>query len=392
MTLSSYGLTRLVLTEFRNYKSAQLKCDVRPVVLTGDNGIGKTNILEAISFLSPGRGLRRAKLSDVRRSHGHDPLFSQSSPRLPALCQTWGVAVTLSTPQGDWDIGTGLEIQDNKERRVVKVNSALLKSQTRLNDYLHVLWLTPQMDRLFQEGASTRRRFLDRLVYGLDSDHASRVTRYEHYMRERSHILKNGGRDLYWLDALESKMSAEGIAICVARLQFIERLLQTRTWTLNNFPQADMALSGEIESFLLKSSALESEDQFKALLKKSRAYDRESGHASFGPHRSNFSIIYRTKNRDASSCSTGEQKALLISVIFATARLQRLQEQGVPLMLLDEVIAHLDEEKREALFDEILALKTQAWMTGTDLEMFKSFNNKVQHFQIENGIIRPKKN
>ncbi len=384
MTVSSYGLTRLVLTEFRNYTSAQLKCDVRPVVLTGANGMGKTNILEAISFLSPGRGLRRAKLSEITRSG------TKTSSSLTSSLHPWGVAVTLSTPQGNWDIGTGLEVQDTKERRVVKVNGTLLKSQTTLNDYLHVLWLTPQMDRLFQEGSSTRRRFLDRLVYGLDPSHAGRVARYEHYMRERSRLLKNSSRDVHWVEALEAKMAEEGIAVSVARLQFIDRLLQARTWTLNSFPQAELRITGSIEADLSQYSALESEDRFRETLKKSRLQDRDSGHVTFGPHRSDFSIIYIAKGRDASSCSTGEQKALLISVIFATARLQRLQEQGVPLMLLDEVIAHLDEERREALFEEILALKTQAWMTGTDQEMFKSFDNKVQHFQIENGMIWPK--
>ncbi|MBL9029111.1 MAG: DNA replication/repair protein RecF [Caedimonas sp.] len=385
---SSYGLTRLVLTDFRNYGSAQLTCDVRPVILTGPNGAGKTNILEAISFLSPGRGLRRAKLSEVTRNNEESkkPEKEQNS----SLSWAWGIASTLSTPQGSWDIGTGLEIQEGKERRIVKIGGEILKSQTLLRDYVHVLWVTPQMDRLFQEGAATRRRFLDRLVYGLDSMHVTRVTRYEHYMRERSRLLKYGGADRHWFDALEARMSAEGVAISAARRQFIDHLLQAKAWTLGTFPQAELALAGQIESWLGAYSALETEEKFREVLKASRQQDRESGGVACGPHRSDFTVTYREKNRAAAFCSTGEQKALLISIVFAAARLQNLQGAGVPLMLLDEIVAHFDERRRAALFEEILSLKMQAWMTGTDIGLFTSFNNKVQYFRVENAMVHEK--
>jgi DNA replication and repair protein RecF len=375
-----YGLTRLVLTDFRNYRSAHLACDPRPVVLTGFNGAGKTNVLEAISFLSPGRGLRRAKLNEVTHRGEHEEQKKD-------FLRLWGVAGTLYSPQGLWDIGTALDVQDGKERRLVKIGGELLKSQNLLSDYIHVLWLTPQMDRLFQEGGTTRRRFLDRLVYSFDSAHASRVTRYEHYMRERGRLLKYGGADSYWFEALEAKMSDEGVAICAARLQFIERLRQEKAWTLGIFPQAELALTGQMESWLMEYSALETEEKFREALKSFRRQDKESGSASFGPHRSDFTATYREKNCEASFCSTGEQKALLISIVFATARLQSLQGTGVTLMLLDEIIAHLDEKRREALFEEILLLKIQAWMTGTDPELFKPFQKQVQHLRIENAMI-----
>ena len=375
-----YGLTRLVLTDFRNYRSAHLACDPRPVVLTGFNGAGKTNVLEAISFLSPGRGLRRAKLNEVTHRGEHEEQKKD-------FLRLWGVAGTLYSPQGLWDIGTALDVQDGKERRLVKIGGELLKSQNLLSDYIHVLWLTPQMDRLFQEGGTTRRRFLDRLVYSFDSAHASRVTRYEHYMRERGRLLKYGGADSHWFEALEAKMSDEGVAICAARLQFIERLRQEKAWTLGIFPQAELALTGQMESWLMEYSALETEEKFREALKSFRRQDKESGSASFGPHRSDFTATYREKNCEASFCSTGEQKALLISIVFATARLQSLQGTGVTLMLLDEIIAHLDEKRREALFEEILLLKIQAWMTGTDPELFKPFQKQVQHLRIENAMI-----
>ena len=375
-----YGLTRLVLTDFRNYRSAHLACDPRPVVLTGFNGAGKTNVLEALSFLSPGRGLRRAKLNEVTHRGEHEEQKKD-------FLRLWGVAGTLYSPQGLWDIGTALDVQDGKERRLVKIGGELLKSQNLLSDYIHVLWLTPQMDRLFQEGGTTRRRFLDRLVYSFDSAHASRVTRYEHYMRERGRLLKYGGADSHWFEALEAKMSDEGVAICAARLQFIERLRQEKAWTLGIFPQAELALTGQMESWLMEYSALETEEKFREALKSFRRQDKESGSASFGPHRSDFTATYREKNCEASFCSTGEQKALLISIVFATARLQSLQGTGVTLMLLDEIIAHLDEKRREALFEEILLLKIQAWMTGTDPELFKPFQKQVQHLRIENAMI-----
>jgi DNA replication and repair protein RecF len=369
------GLTRLSLTEFRNYPSLLLKCDRRSVVLTGPNGAGKTNILEAISFLSPGRGLRRAKLSEVTR------LESQEKGR------GWGVAGTLTGSDECVDIGTALEVQEGKERRLVKVGSHLLKSQTMLSDYMHVLWLTPQMDRLLQEGGGLRRRFLDRLVYGFDAAHAARVTRYEYCMRERSRLLKYGSRDKYWFEALEDKISAEGVAITAARLQLIEKLAQASAWALEAFPFAKLFLTGQIESWLENNSALETEDKFREALKFSRQQDKESGSALYGPHRSEFKVIYVKKNCEAALCSTGEQKALLISILFAAARLQSLQRKGVPLILLDEIVAHLDEKKRSILFEEILLLNIQAWMTGTDPFLFKSFNKKVQHFQVENAVI-----
>jgi DNA replication and repair protein RecF len=374
------GITRLILTNFRSYPSLRLECDARPVVLTGPNGAGKTNILEAVSFLSPGRGLRNAKASEA--------LYY---PVKQAGTNGWAVAATLESPEGTTEIGTGIEptLADSNEKRLLRINREPVKSQAVLTEHLSVLWLTPQMDRIFVEGVTARRKFLDRLVYSFDPHHASRVMRYEHVMRERLRLLKQGGiHHTAWLDPLEQKMAETGVAIAAARLQTLETLKQAKDWALGIFPRAELSMQGSCEQDLQHLSALEAEENLKTALSQSRLKDAESGRTHQGPHRSEMIAIYKDKNQPAEYCSTGEQKALLISIIMAAIRLHALRCSQVPILLLDEIVAHLDEERRQALFKEIISLKVQVWMTGTDAALFENFGSTIQHFKIVEGGLK----
>ncbi len=377
---ASFFVKALTLTRFRSYAYQRLVCDARPVVLTGPNGAGKTNVLESLSFLSPGRGLRGVKLSDVTH---------QNFSRPQEASQPWGVHALLSAEELPLEIGTALDVSDGLERRVVSVNGEVIRPQTRLSEHLSVVWLTPVMDRLFHEGAPTRRRFLDRLVYGLFKDHASRVNRYEQAMRERTRLLKMGGTDRTWVAALEHRMAEEGSAISAARLDFVGRLNGLRSRGLSRFPSPYLEVAGDLEGWLSEGPALEAEERFMKALEETRRRDGEVGGASIGPHKSDLRIYFNDKERGAEYCSTGEQKALLLSLIMAAARLHGRDGVGTPLLLLDEVVAHLDEGRRASLFEEILTLKMQAWMTGTDTELFDHLGERVQHFQIENAMIHP---
>ncbi len=368
-------LSHLKLNNFRCYVDAELQCDSRPVVLTGPNGAGKTNVLEAISFLSPGRGLRRATLSEVsrHREEGH----------------SWGVMATVQGIHFSHDLATGVEIGQESERRTIKIDHEVVRSQISLTEYLNVIWLTPQMDRLFQEASSARRRFLDRLVYALDREHARRLARYEHYFRERARVLKLGMRDPHWLATLEQHMAETGVAIAASRKNFIEMFFQSQISSLSHFPKPILQLEGKIEEWLETEPALAVEERLTHLLASSRERDAEIGGASEGPHKSDLKVYFNSQNRPAEQCSTGEQKALLLAIILTTARLKAYSDQRRPIILLDEVVAHLDEIRRQALFEEILSLNMQAWMTGTDSSVFLSMTTKFQHFHIENAILRP---
>jgi DNA replication and repair protein RecF len=360
------AVTRMRLTDFRSYRRGEYDGDTRPVVLTGPNGAGKTNLLEAVSFLAPGRGLRQARLSDVdRRSDG---------------VAGWAVAATVTGDGGPVDIGTGRE--QDQQRRSVRVNGAPASGQGALSDYVSVVWLTPQMDRLFLDGASARRRFLDRLVFGFDTAHAGRVSAYEHAMRERLRLLKTGRFDDAWLSALEGTMAERGVAIAAARRDMAHRLSRACAHGTGPFPRAGIAAVGEVESWLDDGPALAAEDRLRDGLSRTRRADAESGRTATGPHRSDFSVWHLEKDMPADQCSTGEQKALLIAVVLADARLQAAERGAAPLLLLDEVAAHLDAEKRHTLFVEILTLGAQAWLTGTDRATFAELEQHAQFFRV----------
>jgi len=374
-----------MLTGFRSYAGAEIETDARPVVLTGPNGAGKTNLLEAISFLAPGRGLRRARLAEVER---------QVPPGSPERTP-WAVAAKVVTLQETREIGTGRDPTldttetNGRERRLVRIDGASARSQQELGEILGMVWLTPQMDGLFREGATGRRRFLDRLVYGFDPAHAGRVGAYEQNLRERARLLKTGRADPAWLDALEEGMGRHAVAIAAARRDLVARLGQACAAAVGTFPVAGLTLSGEVEDWLAEEAALAVEDRLRARLSACRGGDAETGGAAVGPHRSDLLVRHLGRDQAAELCSTGEQKALLISIVLAHARLIGLHRGAAPLLLLDEVAAHLDAMRRRALYDEILALGVQAWMTGTDAETFAPLGEAAQNYRVLDSTLRP---
>lgn len=380
------SLKRLNLTDFRCYDFARLELDSRPVVLTGPNGAGKTNVLEAVSFLAPGRGLRAARLGDVSRRNGAQyPVSEAFCPR------AWAVAAQLAWDDATVDIGTGLEPateETPRERRIIKIDGEAGKSQTDLGRLTSALWLTPQMDRLFLEGASGRRRFIDRLILGLHPDHGGPVSAYDHSMRSRNKLLKDGNRDDEWLDSVEDSMARHGVAVAVRRLEIVRSLCEIAVGDDGPFPGADLDMQGRLESWLDDMPALEVEDRFREVLATQRDSDRDAGATLTGPHRSDLHVYHRYHGEAASQCSTGEQKALLIRIILAAARLQTRERGRPPLLLLDEIAAHLDATRRAALFDVICGLEIQAWMTGTDDSMFQTLGTRAQFFDISAARIK----
>lgn len=373
---------RLVLTDFRGYRSVRLQVTGAPVVLFGPNGAGKTNLLEALSFLAPGRGLRRARLGEIDR-RVRMPEGALGDPAGGA----WAIHASLETPVGAVEIGTGREASDTSERRVLLVDGETAKSQAALARHLGVVWLTPAMDRLFVEGGSARRRFLDRLVYGFDAEHAQRVSAYEQAMRERARLLRDGPMDASWLAALEETMAATGIAIAAARRETVARLDQASAEAIGPFPAARLALKGEVEALLERLPALGAEDEMRTRLKELRRQDAESGVTLLGPHRSDLVVCHAVTGMPAAEGSTGEQKALLISIVLAHARLQAALRERAPLLLLDEVAAHLDPARRAALFGEILRLGAQAWLTGTDATLFEELGGRAQFFSVADAAL-----
>ncbi|WP_247877866.1 DNA replication/repair protein RecF [Azospirillum sp. TSO22-1] len=370
------AVTRLTLTRFRGYEHARLEPDYRPVALIGPNGAGKTNLLEAVSFLAPGRGLRGAKLAEVQRIG--------SAPG-----EGWAVAATVRTPLGPVEIGTGKDAHHEGDRRVVRIDDHPVKGQTALAEHVAVVWLTPQMDRLFLEGSSGRRRFLDRLVFGFDPAHAGRLSRYEHALRERARLLRDGRFDDGWLSGLEDQMVTAGIAVAAARRDVVQRLRSACARAVGPFPGADLAVEGAVEAWLNDGPALAAEDALRDALRAGRRIDSETGGASVGPHKSDLAVRHHAKDMPAALCSTGEQKALLIAIVLANARLLAAERGAAPLLLLDEVAAHLDAGRREALFGEILALGSQAWMTGTDASVFDPLGDDACRFRVEDAHVRP---
>ena len=357
------AVTRLNLTNFRSYAVAELVTAGAAVVLAGQNGAGKTNILDAISLLSPGRGLRGAKLAEHVRK----------GPTAPSET-LWAVAATVRRGETEYEIGTGFTEQ--AASRQVRLNGVEAKSSAELGDVVQMVWLTPAMDRLFIESASGRRRFLDRLVLGFEPSHARATTRYETAMRERARLLKYGPRDPAWLDGLENEMAQAGVIIAAARASTVARLNRALAGRDGAFPAALLALAGE---------DFNTADALREALARSRIRDAESGRTQAGPHLADLATRHTQKRADARDCSTGEQKALLISIMLAFAReLAEARDGLAPLLLLDEIAAHLDAIRRAALFEEISDLSAQAWMTGTDLSLFDGA--RAQIFEVRDGL------
>lgn len=384
-TLDTLSVRRLYLTNFRNYTALDLHIDASPVILTGQNGAGKTNLLEAVSFLTPGRGIRRAVLSDVQKQNTGTP-----------AARGWAVAGTVHGLHGPVELGTGLETNTdtNSERRSVRVDGKPARGHAELARYFTALWLTPQMDQLFQEGASARRKFLDRLAYSFDAEHAGRVQDYEQAMRERNRLLTERFRPQdseadIWLSALEKTMAETSVAIAFSRINTVERLNNSIMMTNGIFPRALIDVRGWMEQALFSGmTALEAEGQLVEKLRASRTEDARSGRSSEGAHKTELKVHHLGKGVEAALCSTGEQKALLLSMILAQARAGKHYHGVAPALLLDEVVAHLDEERRTALLEEIETLNVQAWMTGTDNAAFAGLKNKAQFFTVRDGTLK----
>ena len=368
-------LRHLTLTDFRSYERAALALDGRPVYLFGANGAGKTNLLEAVSLLAPGRGLRGAAIAEVGR-------------RMPgeARGRAWAVAVSLETGDGIVQLGTGTETA-TAARRAVRLEGEAV-APGRLADLLRLVWLTPQQDRLFVDGAADRRRFFDRLVFAALPGHAAQASAYERAMRERMRLLTEGPADPAWLSALEAKLSEAGAAMAAARAETLTALRdEIDQRGARPFPRAGLSLTGDWERMAGDGVAItEIQARLSVALASARDRDAAAGRALTGPHRGDLAVLHLEKDRPAAECSTGEQKALILNLVLAqAARLSRAKSAPNPILLLDEVAAHLDRVRRAALFDEIEALGLQAFLTGTDEALFYDLKGRAQGVGVDAG-------
>ena len=386
------GVTRLTLTDFRNYAFLRMNTNLRPIIITGENGSGKTNILEAVSFLTPGRGLRGARLADIRR---FTPAVVEDD-YVPSN-GSWAVSAMVYKNGEDFEIGTAVENSPKDEddeissynKRIVKIDGQKAVSQGELGQYVSAIWLTPQMDRLFRGGSQPRRSFLDRLVFAFDNEHAKRTANFEHLYKQWYQLIKstNGRADNAWLEGIEENMAAIGVAIAAARREQIARL---NSFIENEpddvFPNVILELDGTIEKMLDKMPAVDVEDFYIDKLKKERQNVLYNDSAD-GVNRTDFKVTYKRKHMPAELCSTGEQKSLLISIILAQTKCQILYQGFAPVLLLDEIAAHLDDIKREALLDKIKDLGLQAWITSTNQEIFNSLKNEADFFEVKNNMV-----
>lgn len=372
-------ITSLALTQFRNHTHFRAKDIGRFVALVGANGSGKTNILEAISFLSPGRGIRRAKLSEVGK-HGCDG--------------SWSIFAQIHGEQSDHKIGTGLtpeRLFSDVNSREIRIDGQKNSSQNALLDICRMLWLTPQMDGLFMGGASDRRRFIDRWVTTFDPSHAHNLTQYEKAMRQRNRALVDPHFRSGYIDSLEDIMAQHGVAAALARHQHVERLrLSTQKFeTQSAFPWSKIALEGDIEVMIGNGAGLtELEDRFKDMLKSRRPVDLEAGRTTKGPHKTDFIVWHGPKDIEARLSSTGEQKALLIGLLLAQLDLLSNIDGDISrILLLDEIAAHLDIKRRQALFEHLKSSQLQIWMTGTDEEVFYPLLPDLELISIKEDLV-----
>ncbi|MCO6387598.1 DNA replication/repair protein RecF [Aliihoeflea sp. 40Bstr573] len=374
------AIRKLTLTNFRNYGQLTLSLERGPVVLTGDNGAGKTNLLEAISFLTPGRGLRRAAHEDIATA---------------AASTGFAINAKVEGPFGEVSIGTGtLSDQPGvvEPARRVRINGVPAKSADDLLEWLRIIWLVPSMDSLFNGPAGDRRRFLDRLVLAIDPQHGRRALDYEKAMRGRNRLLAEGSRDDGWFEAIETQMAETGVAIASARMELVGLLagMVEKLPDGGPFPKSDVALDGVLEVLVGTAPAVDIETAFIERLADNRARDRAAGRTLEGPHRSDLTVAHRPKAMPAALCSTGEQKALLTGMILSQARLVAEMTGATPILLLDEIAAHLDPGRRAALFSILTELDCQAFMTGTDAALFSSLDGRAQFLDVNAGTISPR--
>ena len=374
-------IRRLMLTNFRSYHAAQVELErAGPVVLTGANGAGKTNLIEAISLLAPGRGLRRATMEELAFAEGDG---------------AWAVAAEIEGMLGLATLGTGIDppaAEDAAPSRKCRIDRETVGSAVAFADHLRVVWLVPAMDPLFNGPASERRRFLDRLVLAVDAQHSSRVAALERSLRSRNRLLEDAVSDSHWLDAVEHETAEVAVAVAAARAETVGRLAGALAGGRDQapeFPLAEIALDGWMEKLLPYHSAIEIEDRYRALLKDNRARDAAAGRTLDGPHLSDLAVTHAGKGIPACDASTGEQKALLIRLVLAHARLIKEMTGFAPLLLLDEVVAHLDPARRTALYDALAALGAQVWMTGADPAAFGDIVGRAEIFVVRSGAVEP---
>jgi DNA replication and repair protein RecF len=369
-------VSRLSLADFRNYASLSLELRPGAVVLTGENGAGKTNLLEAVSFLSPGRGLRRANYAEIARN---------------GAAGGFAVHARVASAQGDSEIGTGtMGMGEGESGRRVRIDGADARTSEGLLGVLRVAWMTPAMDALFGGPAGDRRRFVDRLVLAIDPNHGQRTLDYEKAMRGRNRLLAEESRDRAWFDAIEAQMAETGVAIAAARAELV-RLLSAMLAKLPDdgpFPRAAIALDGEIERAVLEKPAVEVEEGLRKALAAGRHRDRAVGRTLDGPHRADLLVRHPGKDMPAEHCSTGEQKALLIGLVLSHARLTAEMTGSAPVLLLDEVAAHLDPRRRAALFAILHGLNCQAFMTGTEPSLFAGLEGSGQFLTVSQGAVQ----
>ena len=373
-------LTRLALQDFRNYASLQLRLDGRHVCLYGANGSGKTNLMEAVSMLSPGRGLRGSEFTELIRRDAEGQ-----------LARSWALSADVKDGDVDRKIGLSLELDDQgKSKRTARLDG-VTAVQADLGELMRIIWLTPSMDRVFVGPAGDRRRFLDRQVMAHFPSHGTFGAAYEKAMRQRNALLERGRADPAWLDALELGMASAGAAMAIHRVDAV-RVMQEAILARPEgaFPKALIDLDGQFETHAAHDMPLTDIEQAIATqLRENRSRDQAAGRTSQGVHRTDLRVIHAPKGQPADQCSTGEQKALLIGLILANA--QALFERDFapsPLLLLDEAAAHLDSDRRAALYDELTALGGQAWLTGTDRSLFDAFGDRAQRFEVSDGVVR----
>ena len=370
---------RLTLTNFRNYHAASLETDAKTIVLVGPNGAGKTNLIEAISFFTPGRGLRRATLDEVAFSEGDG---------------SWAVAAEIEGALGLATLGTGIErpIEEGATTlRKYRIDREPVASPAAFADHVRVVWLIPAMDALFTGAPSERRRFLDRLVLAVDPEHGSRVNALERSLRSRNRLLEDPRPDPHWLDAVEHETAELAVAVAGLRVETMQRLavgLSNRKGS--PFPTAEISLDGWMEQLIPDHPAAEIEERYRAVLRDNRAQDAAAGRTLDGPHLTDLKVFYADKGILAADTSTGEQKALLIGLVLAHARLIGEMTGIAPILLLDEIVAHLDPVRRSALYAELVQLASQAWMTGADPALFAEIEGSAEVVEVSSGRLHPK--
>ncbi|HEX4041470.1 MAG TPA: DNA replication/repair protein RecF [Xanthobacteraceae bacterium] len=367
-------ILKLTLTNFRNYHATSLAAGAKTMVLVGPNGAGKTNLIEAISLLMPGRGLRRATLDEVAFSEGDG---------------SWAVAAEVEGALGLATLGTGIDRPPEDgapAQRKYRIDREPAGSAAAFADHLRVIWLTPAMDTLFSGAPSERRRFLDRLVLAVDAEHGGRVNALERSLRSRNRLLEDVRPDPHWLDAVEHETAELAVAVAGLRVETVRRLAAVLADRKGSaFPAAHIALTGWIEQLVADHPAAEIEERYRAVLREARARDAAAGRTLDGPHLTDLTVVYADKGVAAADASTGEQKALLIGLVLAHARLIATMTGLDPILLLDEVVAHLDPARRAALYGELAQLASQVWMTGADPALFAEIDAAAATIDVDSG-------